>query len=152
MKTKGLSQERSRGITVVELILVIALIALIGGTTVPLASNFLVRNFLKNKTNELSSSLKTAQLNTLAGKEASQWGVNISSTQITMFKGASFATRDVAFDQKFQIPSSLTITQDEIVFQQLTGNPDATATLTIASNANDSNQVTVNQVGTINVF
>ena len=152
---KNLSKEskfqHSRGVTLVELLIVIALIAIIGASTTPVLSNFLARNYLRNKTNELVASLRTAQINTISGKEDSQWGVNTSTSEITLFKGSSFAGRDTNFDQSFSIPATITITTDEIVFDRLTGDPDAVATLTITSNAGDSNTVTVNEVGTVNV-
>ena len=143
--------DNQKGVTFVELLIVIALIAIIGASTTPVLSNFLARNYLRNKTNELVASLRTAQINTIAGKEGSKWGVNTSSSNIIMFKGNSFAARDTNFDQSFSVPATITITTDEIVFDRLTGDPDAVATLTVTSNAGDSNTVTVNEVGTVNV-
>lgn len=144
-------RSHSKGITIIELLIVIAIIAIIGASTTPMLSNFLVRNFLRNKTNELTASLRTAQINSISGKEDSQWGVNISSSDITLFKGSSFASRDPDFDQPFSIPASINITNDEIMFDRLTGNPDSTATLSVSSNAGESNTVSVNEVGTVNV-
>lgn len=136
----------SRGISIIELILVIAIIAIIGATTIPAGSAFLVRNQLKNTTNELVSSLRTAQINTLNGKEDRQWAIEVSGSSIKMY-----AVGDSSFDQTFSVPSSISITQATIVFDKLTGNPDAVATLTLSSNTGDSNTVSVNQVGTVNV-
>jgi GxxExxY protein len=142
---------RARGFTIIELLIVIAIVAIIGGTTIPLGANFLVRSHVENKTNELVSSLRTAQLNTISGKEDSQWGVNITSTQIILFAGASYAARDSTFDQIFSIPGSVTITTDEIIFSKLTGDPDATASLTVSAGGAGNSTVSVNEVGTVDV-
>ncbi len=137
---------RSKGVTLIELLLVIAIIALLGATTIPVGSGFLIRNQFHNKQNELISSLRTAQLNSLSGKGNRQWGVDISASTIKMY-----AVGDANFDQSFNIPGSISITQDTIIFQKLTGNPDATATLTVSSNGGDSKTITVNQLGVVNV-
>jgi len=134
-----------RGITLIELLLVIAIIAIIGVVTTPLASGFLIRNYLRNTTNEIDSALKTAQNNSLSGKQDSQWGVEISASTIKMY-----ALGNSAFNQIYNIPFSISVTQDTIVFDQLTGNPDATAEINVSSNA-DTNTINVNQVGAINV-
>lgn len=143
--------QNNRGVSIIELLLVIAIIAVIGATTIPAGAGFLVRNHLKNKTNEVVSTLRAAQINTLSGKEDSQWGVQISSNQIIMFKGASYSTPGTTFDQEYNIPASISITQTEIVFDKLTGNPDTTATITVSSNVGASNTVTVNEVGVVDV-
>lgn len=139
------------GFTLIELLLVISIIAIVGATTIPAGSAFLVRNNLKNKTNEVVSSLRIAQLNAISGKEDSQWGVNISSSQITLFKGSTYTIRDSSFDQSYSIPGSISITQVERVFDKLTGNPNSTVTITVSSNAGDSNTVTLNEVGTVDI-
>jgi len=146
MNSKGLSRAKSRGITLIELLVVIAIIAILGATTIPVGSGFLIRNNFANKQNELISSLRTAQLNSIYGKENRQWGVEISSSTIKMY-----AVGDSSFDQSFNIPSSLSITTDTIVFDLLTGNPDATANLTISSSGGDSRSISVNQLGVVNV-
>jgi prepilin-type N-terminal cleavage/methylation domain-containing protein len=133
------------GVTLIELLVVIAIIAILGATTIPVGSGFLIRNNFANKQNELIASLRTAQLNSISGKENSQWGVEISASTIKLY-----AAGDSNFDQSFDIPSSISITEDTILFDQLTGNPDAIATLTVSS-SNSSKTITVNQLGVVNV-
>lgn len=141
---------KAAGITIVETIIVVAVIAILGATTYPVGIGFLQRNELRNKTNELVAAHRTAQVNSMSGKENTTWGVNVDASQITMFKGLTYATRDAAFDQTNDIPSQIIITQDEVVFSLITGNPDSTATYVVSSDT-DSNTVTVNEVGIVNV-
>lgn len=135
-----------KGVTLIELLLVVTITAIIGAATIPVASSFLVRNHLRNKTNELVSSLRTAQINSINGKEDRQWGVDISATEIKMY-----AVGDSSFDQVYSIPSSVTITQDTIIFDKLTGNPDDTLSISVTNNVGDSNTVSVNEVGIVDV-
>ena len=134
------------GFTLIELLVVIAITAIIGATTIPIGSAFMVRNFLNNKTDELVSSLRTAQKKSMNGKEDKEWGVEVSASQIKMF-----ATGDSSFDQTFSIPSSISITQDTVTFNQLSGNPDATATYVLSSNTGDTYSVSINAVGAIDI-
>lgn len=137
----------SYGVTLIELLVVIAIIALIGAATIPVGSGFLIRNQYYNKVNELVSSLRIAQINSLSGKQDRQWGVEITASAIKMY-----AVGDESFNQTFSIPSSLSITADTIIFDQLTGNPNATANLTVQSNGGDSTTINVNQLGIVNVL
>lgn len=145
------NKETQKGITLIEILLVIAITAIIGATTIPVASGFLVRTYLKDKTNEIAVSLKIAQINSMSGKGGSVWGVKTDSSFIYLFKGSSFSAREVAFDQKYRIPASISITPVEITFNNLTGNPSSTAGITISSNAGDTKTVILNQVGMVEV-
>ena len=66
-----------RGVSFVELILVVAIILLVAVSGFSLSSSFLTRNNLTNDTNELVSSFRTAQLNAISGKVGGRWGVNV---------------------------------------------------------------------------
>lgn len=140
-----------KGVTLVEIILVIAIIAVVGATTVPVASGFLVRTYLKDKANEISISLKIAQNNSIAGKGDATWGVKIDPSNITLFSGSSYASRNVGFDQVYRIPQSITITPTEVTFNKLTGNPSSASTIVLTSNAGDTKTIVLNEVGMVEV-
>ncbi len=145
------NSQLDNGITIIELLIVIALIIMLGAATTPVLSNFLVRSYLQDKTNELVISLRQAQIVSLSGKEDSSWGVLTQGSTITIFKGNSFATRDQVFDQTFDVPQTISITEDEIIFSKITGNPDAIATFVVSNTIGESRTVTVNEVGTVEV-
>lgn len=140
-----------RGFTLIELLLVVAIVAILGVSGSAIGQRFLVSNYLENKTQELSAALQTAQLNAMSGKEDSQWGVSVVGSETVLFKGSSYAARDTAFDTSYKIPSSISVTQDEVVFSQVSGEPDATATYALVANDGSSQTVTVNEVGVVNV-
>jgi len=140
------AKSTNRGLTAIELLTVVATTVIISATIIPIGSAFLVRSNLRNKSNELVSSLVTAQLNSQNNKENRQWGVEVSGTTIKLY-----AVGDTSFDQTFQIPGSISITNDTVVFDKLTGNPDATATFTISTNTGDTTTISVNEVGAVDV-
>jgi prepilin-type N-terminal cleavage/methylation domain-containing protein len=139
------------GFTIIELLVVIAILLILGGLSSPFYSNFLVSNYLETKTNEVITALRTAQINAVSGKGGTRWGVNISASAITVYKGNSYATRAAAFDQIYTIPATITITNVDVAFTMTTGNPTNTPTITISNNVGKSHTVTVNSVGTVDV-
>jgi len=142
----------SPALTLIELLIVIAIIAIIGATTSPVYSNFLARNHYRSKISEVASSLSTARTNAIAGRGDSDWGVSLSSSQITLFKGSSFAARDSGFDQTYTVPSVVTFSGlSEIVFTRPHGYPTTTGSITISSNTSDSTSFTINQFGSFSV-
>ncbi|MDH5533907.1 MAG: hypothetical protein OEX81_05800 [Candidatus Pacebacteria bacterium] len=141
----------NRGITIIELLLVISITTILSAASVPIASNFLVRNYFRDGKDNLVSQLYTAKINSMTNKENSPWGVNTSAHQITVFKGTSYATRDTAFDRSFDTPNSITISSNEIIFAQHSGNLTSATSITVNSNLNESNTVNVNLVGNIDV-
>lgn len=140
------------GFSLLELILSIAIFAVLGGmTAIPFASRFYNKNTLENTTNEVMSSLRTAQMNSISGKEQSMWGVHTDSTKIVMFKGSSYTPPGTAFDQIYTISGTLTVTAIDVIFNALTGTPSAVQTLAIQNTLGDSHSVHVNEVGTVDV-
>lgn len=141
----------NRGVTIIELLLVILIVASIGITIAPVSSNFIVKSYFRDSKNYLISQLYTAKINSMTNKENSSWGINTTAHQITLFKGTSFATRDTAFDKSFNTSKNITVSSNEIIFTQHTANLDSDASFTINTDLGESYTINLNQVGTIDV-
>jgi len=142
----------SAGFSLLELIVSVAVFLILGGmTAIPFASRFFNRNDLETKTNELVSSLRIAQINSVSGKENSRWGVHIDALKIVMFKGSSYTPPGTSFDQTFVVPPTLTVTPIDVTFNTLTGTPSAVQTVTIGDGLGQQYVVSVNQTGSVNV-
>lgn len=144
-------KKNNRGITIVELLLVIALISILGAATIPVSSAMMVRSYLRDSRDELISSLFTARINSLTNKENSRWGVHTTTNQLVLFKGNDFASRDPDFDQVFTTANSVSFSPNDAVFLRNTGNVDSPPTFTVSSNTGDSYTITINSVGNIDV-
>lgn len=138
-----------RAFSLLELLLVMGLVSILAATALPLSTAIYSRTLVRTKADEFGASLRQARANTIAGKENSQWGVRSTASSITLYKGTSFATRDSAFDQSFVVPSSISITQDEIVFLPVTGGVASAQSVTV-SNAVETVTIEVTTVGAIN--
>lgn len=144
--------KNKKGFTLIELLIVIALISLLGSLSVPFYNTFLVRNFLENKTSELTHTIKKAQNYTVSGKESSQWGVYMSQDSFVLYKGLSYISRDVNFDEQYSFPATLSLSGlTEINFAKLRGETSNTGTINVIANNGESHIITINKTGSINI-
>lgn len=139
-----------RGFTLIELILVIAILSFISLLSSPFYSRFLLQNAVDNTVDELSSSLRKAQTYSMAGKQGSTWSVNSSSSTITLYKGISFASRNPVFDEKFSVNPNVSVSgmTTDISYARATGLPSSTPTITVSS-GNNSKTITINSQGVV---
>src|SRR3990167_8395347 len=99
---------KNAGFTMIELLLSISIIAIIAGMSAPIYQAFQVRNDLDIATVSIVQSLRRAQILSEAVDGDSSWGVKVQSGSIILFKGVNYATRDINFDEKFDVSASIT--------------------------------------------
>lgn len=146
----GFKNIKTAGFTLLEMVLVIAIIGILSGITLPSYNKFQNSNNLELATMELVQALRRAQLLSLASSRDSNWGVRLSSGQITIFKGNSYLTRDVKYDEQNSIVSIIGISGlQEIVFNKFSGTPQSTGTINFSINANTNKTITINSRGVI---
>ena len=139
-----------KGVSIIELLIVIAIISVIGVTVIPIGAGFLERNTARNKVNEVVESLRVARINAMSGKNDSQWGTTVTASEIVLFQGDSYATRNPDYDISYSVPQSVNITTFEVIFDEITGNPNQTLTINIISDLT-SRVVQLNELGVVNV-
>lgn len=124
-----------KGFTLIELMLVIALMLTIGILSVAFYNRFLMQNAVADATDTLVGSLHRAQLFSMMGKYNGTWGVKISSGSIVVFQGESYSARRQAMDEVSAINESIiTNGLDEVVFARASGLPSVTPTVTLTGN------------------
>ncbi|TSC65652.1 MAG: Uncharacterized protein CEO21_363 [Microgenomates group bacterium Gr01-1014_80] len=143
-----------KGITFIELILVLAIMLTLSMMTPTFYSRFLLQNSVADTTDQLVGSLRKAQIYSMAGKQNSAWSVNYSNYTITLYRGNDFINREQAFDEKFSVNTNVTVSDFiDLNFAKITGipstgNPSLTPTITI-SGGNNTKTVAVNSQGVI---
>lgn len=141
---------KNAGFTLMEGLLSIAVIAIIAGISIPIYQSFQVRNDLDIATVSTVQTLRRAQVLAQAVDGDTSWGISVLSGSLTLFKGASYAARDTAFDEMFEVPASITPSGlSEIIFTKFTGLPQTTGTITLTSNANETRTITINAKGMV---
>lgn len=121
----------NKGFTVVEIILVLSIVSIVAAILIANFAFFQKRTELDNGTQEFVGILKSAQNKTVASDSGSQYGVYVnplaSPNQYTLFKGASYASRDTSYDRNYFLPNNVEFYAislgggSEVVFNKLTG-------------------------------
>lgn len=158
IKRAGLEvlKKSGAGFTLIELILVIAMLAIIGGMSVPFFQSFQVTSDLATYSDTVARTLRRAQAQARAGQNTNSWGVffDTASNDITLFYGDDYATRDITFDQTESFASSFTLStdfSDEIYFTIFSGDPSTTGSVTLTSQNNDTKTISINSLGVISI-
>ncbi len=130
------------GFSLVELIIGIAILALLMTMLITAYVSLQKKPQLDNATQEVMNILRLAQNQTLASQGNSKYGVyfNTATTPNTyiLFRGTSYATRDTSVDKTYLVAaitefSAITITGggSEVVFDQLTGATQKSSSVTL---------------------
>lgn len=94
---------QTKGFTMVELIIVIALFSVLFGMGATMLGNFSSTQSLHFTGDRLVQSLREARMNSVTELYDSTWGIYFNSVsnpqQYILFKGNTYATRDASFDQ-----------------------------------------------------
>ncbi len=145
-----MKNNNSLGFTLLELLLSIAIFAIVIGFTAPLFYSFQVKNDLDLTVNTTAQYLRRAQILSQAGKGDDFWGVMIKEEEIVLFKGESYANRDSGFDEIFLLSRAISLSGlSEIVFEKLTGEPQNTGDIIFSSGINETRVIKINEKGII---
>lgn len=145
-----LNLKNGSAFSIIELIIVLAILALVGSLSIAFYLSLQRESDIKNASEEVLNVLRIAQSQTLASQDNSQYGIyfNLDSPQYTLFKGTSFATRDTAADKNYQLPKDavfalINLTDTEAVFNRLSGTLTNTGSVVVRLNTDFSKLRTI---------
>jgi len=139
-----------KGFTLLEVLLSVATITVIAGIGIPVYQSLQVRNDLDIAAITTTQSLRRAQTLSTAVEGDTSWGVRVQSGSITLFRGANYTGRDTNFDELFDMPTSIAPSGlQEVVFTKFSGEPQATGTVVLISNTNETRNITINAKGMV---
>lgn len=149
-----------KGFTLIELVVVLGLVVLFTGLAIPALRIAQKDSELSNEALHMVAVLRLAQSRTVSSDQASQYGVffdtSTSPDRYILFKGSSYAARDVAADEVNTLPASveisgITLPGVETVFQKVSGTTlgIGSVTLRLLSNLAKEERVYVSSSGTI---
>lgn len=143
--------QRHKGVTLMEVLIVIAIFSILTSAIFLGYINFTSRNNLQIATLSLVEALRFAQTNAQATTDDSKWGVLATSSQIIIFKGSSYINRNPSFDQTLNWPREIAPSGlIEIIFEKMTGETFNIGTTTLTNNNSEIKNVYINTKGVIN--
>ncbi len=141
---------RIRGFTLLEIALSVSILGMIFGMSIPMYRIFSVRNDLDIAVSTLVQDYRRAQTLSVLADGDSMWGVHVATGSILIYKGSSYASRDQAFDENTEIPTSIVVSGlTNVSFTKQVGLPQSTGTTTFTSITNETRNVTINQKGMV---
>lgn len=150
----------SKGITALELLMVVAIMAVLAAIVVSPFAQFRNSKVLDTAGENALSILTKARGNTLSSKNSYQYGVHFESSQMVLFRGATYNPSDtnneiVALDNALEI-SSINLaggTSDDVIFDRLTGktSQDGEIVIRVKSDTSKTRTITINATGVASV-
>lgn len=167
-----MAKENKTGFTLIEIIIVIAILGSLSAVIVSGFISFNKNSILNNSSEEFISALKLAQSKSMSSEDYSSYGVYINPvdlTQYILFKGSSYAGRVPSFDQVYSLENNVEFNSvilykggvgfpenasNEIVFDRLTGFPKQWGSITVRNKADIESKKTilVTSSGEVNVM
>ena len=146
---RKLANKWFRGFSLLEVVVVISIFGLLAAVSTSVYGSFKAHENLEIATTGVVEALRQAQASAQAGKGDSGWGVKILPAAITIFEGASYASRVVQADQTLSFSGGSVATGlSEVVFSKLSGSTLNAGTITL-TNSSGAKNILVNEKGTI---
>lgn len=136
--------------TLVELLLSVALLAIILLLGTPISYNIYLRNDLDITASNIAQASRRAQTLSQAHSGDSSWGIYVQSGSITIYKGNSYGTRDTDFDEVTVISNALTPSGvQEILYSKFDGEPQTTGSIILTASNNETRTITIAEKGMV---
>lgn len=139
------------GFTLVEVLLTIAILAVLAAMVAPITLDFYRRQQLHTYTQEIIHILRRAQLSAMSIEGDSNFGVYFTADTYILFRGDSYASRAAQHDEVFDLPSAIGVSDlSEIIFLKPEGKSSQSRQIVVTNNVQE-NIITINEMGRINL-
>jgi prepilin-type N-terminal cleavage/methylation domain-containing protein len=130
--------------TLIELLLVITIVSILGVTTTPFLSNFLVKTNFRTTLNQVESYLQKAQAYAIDNKLDQIWGVCLSGDILRLFAGTCSSP---IYSEEYNLPRNVNIANfSEVTFSKFRGEPSAVQAIVFSTDI-ESHTISLNSIG-----
>jgi prepilin-type N-terminal cleavage/methylation domain-containing protein len=148
-----------KGFSLIETLIVLAILTIILTIVTFSFTSMRSKKQIEVTIDAIDFKLEQAKSSALAGKNGKSFGVQFSTTSYTYFSGDVYNPNDISnssttLPSNLQISRSLTGGSNAIIFNRMTGLPQAVGTITVSNinNASSSASITIGNGGDINVI
>ena len=120
--------KNQKSFTLIEILLVVAIITIIGVSSTPFLSRFVLQTNFDSVVEKLIGSIRKAQEYAMDGKNGVVWGVCKSTNNIRLYSGSC---NSPTISENFSIPSTVTVTGLNDANFNLRGEPSSPLSVTI---------------------
>jgi prepilin-type N-terminal cleavage/methylation domain-containing protein len=140
---------RRDGFTLVEMVIVVALMTSFALLGIPFGVEAYRDYVLTSTTRDIVSVLRRAEALAIANTSSSPYGVAFRVDRVMLFKGATYSSRNPAYDEEHSfVPAVVVAAPSEVVFAPLSGMPSAAVSLAVG-NGLRSQSVDINIHGVV---
>ncbi len=144
------SKITKKGFTLIEAIVVIALISLLAGLSIPFYADILSRNEIFVATDATIRTLRRAQILARGVAADNSWSVKLNDGLIRLYKGNDYDTRDTQYDEDIDLNDKTMFSGNtDINFSKFYGIPSVTGITTITGPDGSTRNLTLNSWGFI---
>lgn len=155
-RVRGATRETSvRGFTLIEILLVIALVGASLAMASPILADLVQREDLGAETLLVVDALQEAQSAAMTGKGSGRFGVHFETGSVTRFEGASYSpgapdnfVRDLS-DLVSVTDVTVTGSGNDVLFENHRGTPSQTGTVTLTDVGGATRTITIGAAGLI---
>lgn len=139
------------GISLIEVLLVVGILAIALVFTLPVSLGFYESYQLDTQAKGIIQALRKAQLKSMSIENDANFGVYLTNDEYRLFKGDSYLTRDVQYDEIFDLPKIINVSGiQEVVFLKFEGSASVVGNIIISNNGN-TRSISINRIGRINL-
>lgn len=147
----------NKGFTVAELIVVIAIGAILTTISMTVFVNTIAYHSVDKDVQSVQSSILTARAQAMGSKNFATYGVRFASSSVAIFQGTSFSTASTTMVYNLSSRVSISSVQlsnssTSVYFNKLTGVPSATGTIQLRLNTSSNTRtITIQGTGIVDV-
>jgi len=151
--------KKRKGFTLIEILAVISILAVLFAIISSPIMSFYRKVVFQGATENVLTMLDEARKSTLSSYYSSQYGVHVTSSTITLFKGNSYSAVDPNNDV-YELSSAVEITEinltgggNDVVFERITGETTQDGTIVLTPRIGDfsSSTITVHKSGLVEI-
>jgi type II secretory pathway pseudopilin PulG len=146
----GARTESVRGFTLLEALLVIALLGALVGLAIPFYQSFQVTSQVDSATEELVATFRSAQARAMASEGLQPFGVHLEASRFVVFRGTTYVPSDPLNEVTTLPPrvSLLPAGPANFIFSATRGATGVAGSVAIRG-SNKQRNVTINELGVV---